>query len=468
MKKVLNKIIYKWPFKVLFVVVVIIGITVTGVLNIDLSTGNETLIETSSDTYIDNSKYQSVFGTDPIIIVLEGDTQEDLLTYESLSEINSLNTNIQDLDGVFYMNSPITVIEYAGMMSIDMYQTALDGVADGLTAIAVNIEQMAESQVDVDSEALSQAMSDIITAQNNVSTGLENEVDTMSSMQTAVDDEIVLLTAQRDLLDPVAQETEYLSLTRTITVLSNVSDVYTQMISLNTTFGNATSQTAVGVQNILTQLTGMFTTMSDLQTNLTTLQTNISTMATNVSMLAANFNGFTSTFPTEASTLSNMIYPDGINLNPMLETYFVDDTHLYITLILEEGTTEAEIEVILNEINGSLEGSIYEDSLVSGKPVLNYDIKSSMMDSMKTMMIMSGIIMIVILLVLFPVPFRLLPLFVVLIAVITTVGVMGLVGIPLTMVSMAVFPVLIGLGIDYSIQFHNRYMEEALGGEINE
>ena len=75
--------------------------------------------------------------------------------------------------------------------------------------------------------------------------------------------------------------------------------------------------------------------------------------------------------------------------------------------------------------------------------------------------------MVIVLLVLFPVPFRLLPLFVVLIAVVTTIGVMGLVGIPLTMVSMAVFPVLIGLGIDYSIQFHNRYMEEALGGVSN-
>ena len=31
---------------------------------------------------------------------------------------------------------------------------------------------------------------------------------------------------------------------------------------------------------------------------------------------------------------------------------------------------------------------------------------------------------------------------------------------PMTMVSMAVFPILIGLGIDYSIQFQNRYEEE--------
>ena len=37
---------------------------------------------------------------------------------------------------------------------------------------------------------------------------------------------------------------------------------------------------------------------------------------------------------------------------------------------------------------------------------------------------------------------------------------MGYLDIPMTMVSMAAFPVLIGLGIDYAIQFHNRIEEE--------
>ena len=37
---------------------------------------------------------------------------------------------------------------------------------------------------------------------------------------------------------------------------------------------------------------------------------------------------------------------------------------------------------------------------------------------------------------------------------------MGWLNISLSVVSMAVFPILIGLGIDYGIQFHNRYDEE--------
>ncbi len=57
---------------------------------------------------------------------------------------------------------------------------------------------------------------------------------------------------------------------------------------------------------------------------------------------------------------------------------------------------------------------------------------------------------------------------IILFAVIATIGIMGWLSIGLTMVSMAVFPVLIGLGIDYSIQFQSRYAEEILGGESNE
>jgi len=41
-----------------------------------------------------------------------------------------------------------------------------------------------------------------------------------------------------------------------------------------------------------------------------------------------------------------------------------------------------------------------------------------------------------------------------------TFGLMGYVSVPLTMATMAVLPILIGLGIDFSIQFHNRYQEE--------
>ena len=71
-------------------------------------------------------------------------------------------------------------------------------------------------------------------------------------------------------------------------------------------------------------------------------------------------------------------------------------------------------------------------------------------------------IMVVILLVLFNVRWRLLPLGVVLVGVIWAFGLAGYLGIPLTIVTIAGLPVMLGIGIDYAIQMHARVEEEVV------
>ncbi len=71
-------------------------------------------------------------------------------------------------------------------------------------------------------------------------------------------------------------------------------------------------------------------------------------------------------------------------------------------------------------------------------------------------------IMVVILLLLFSVRWRLLPLGVVLIGVIWAFGIAGYLGIPLTIVTIAGLPVMLGIGIDYAIQMHARVEEEVV------
>ena len=81
------------------------------------------------------------------------------------------------------------------------------------------------------------------------------------------------------------------------------------------------------------------------------------------------------------------------------------------------------------------------------------------------MLLLGGIaiaIMIVILLVLFDVRWRLLPLGIVLIGVIWAFGLAGYLGIPLTLVTISGLPVMLGIGIDYSIQMHARVEEEVV------
>ena len=55
---------------------------------------------------------------------------------------------------------------------------------------------------------------------------------------------------------------------------------------------------------------------------------------------------------------------------------------------------------------------------------------------------------------------RLLPIVAVFVGVIYTFGAIGYAGVPNSTLTSAVFPILIGLGIDYSVQFHERYEEE--------
>src|SRR5699024_319018 len=98
--------------------------------------------------------------------------------------------------------------------------------------------------------------------------------------------------------------------------------------------------------------------------------------------------------------------------------------------------------------------------MASVKSVLDDSISTSMNGSMQRMNGLAVDMMQVYFTFTFKVKWRLMPLVTILVAVVGTVGLMGWLQIPITMVSMAVFPILIGLGIDYAIQFQNRYAEE--------
>lgn len=467
MRKILQKVIKKWPLKVLFITLIAIASMAIFVSKISLSTGNETLINTNSETYQDNYSYQVTFGTDPIIIVFSGDDQESLLAYNSLSTINNLVESVKGLDGIFYVNSPIGIIDYATSNSYTNYQTALSELSSGLLTMSDSINNMTFSDDSFDSDTLLTTFNTLSTAQETLSENFTDEIDVFSNMKTTVSNEIDRLETIKDTLDPVNEQSRIVSITQTVQILTNVNGLYSQLILMNTNLAAGATQTANALNQISTQMMTIFTSVSTMKANMNSLATNLETMGISLGTLSDNFNMFTGAFPTSSETLNMMVHQDG-GINPMIEMFMIDETHMYLNIILEESVTNENIEAILLAIDESLEGTIHEEALVSGKPVLNYDIQSTMMDSMKIMMISAGIIMVLILLVLFPVKARLLPLLVVLLAVVTTVGIMGIFSIPLTMVSMAVFPVLIGLGIDYSIQFQNRYMEEEFGGVVDE
>ena len=100
--------------------------------------------------------------------------------------------------------------------------------------------------------------------------------------------------------------------------------------------------------------------------------------------------------------------------------------------------------------------------VTTGAAVLLKDLNDYLRGGMMTLGGIAVLIMVVILLAFFAVRWRLLPLLVVLVGVVWAFGLAGYLGIPLTIVTIAGLPVMLGIGIDYAIQMHARVEEEVV------
>ena len=154
-----------------------------------------------------------------------------------------------------------------------------------------------------------------------------------------------------------------------------------------------------------------------------------------------------------------------IDANPeTFEAVIPDDTHMLISVVMAGSAIDAKQEEILRATEEAIPLSDFPPSYsitVTGDPAFSVAMDTEMNSSMGPLLGISAFFMLIVLNLVFRhVRWRLLPLPIVLLGIIYTFGAMGYLGIPLSMVSMAAFPVLIGLGIDYAIQFHNRMEEE--------
>lgn len=174
--------------------------------------------------------------------------------------------------------------------------------------------------------------------------------------------------------------------------------------------------------------------------------------------------------PDNQETLDSIIYGENNELRPMFKELVIDGRYMIMMIKLKGETDDSGKTRVIDTINNYLVAEEIEtaETMVSGKPVLDNATRTSMQESIQAMMGLALAIMVIVLSILFKVRWRILPLIIVLLAVIGTVGLMGWLQIPITMVSMAVFPILIGLGIDYAIQFQNRYAEEMAKEDSNE
>ena len=100
--------------------------------------------------------------------------------------------------------------------------------------------------------------------------------------------------------------------------------------------------------------------------------------------------------------------------------------------------------------------------ITTGSPVYLAEINDYLQGGMLTLGAAALLLMAVILLVMFRVRWRLLPLLSVLVGVVWAFALLGFVGVELSLVTISGLPILIGLGIDFAIQIHNRVEEEVV------
>lgn len=470
MKK-LTSLIMKHPIKTFIIAFVIMIALVIGVTKVELKTGNDTLISDQTDIYIENESYQSEFGKDPIILIFE---EDEIYETSTLALINELHQDLENLDGIYAINSPVTVINQVSLNMYNQTEEGLNQMSMGLNELSVQLGLLSSQLATNDSndlpdiEMITSNLTNLVNTQNQLNTGLINLFDMLNVLNSSV---ATLKTDLNTLKFEIEQDptlTEELQLAESSIAQTEAINQSLYGLLQQETITQIPEQTSIALNQMMLTLVelsetlnGQLESMQTLSQALYTMSTNLGNIASNLSMIHANFNAFEPGFPSSSETLEMMIFDEEKNVKEMFSNFVVNDTQLRMIIVLNGNVTDQEIDVIHETI---LETIALEDSeeqvLVSGKPILDRSIKSSMMNSMQFMMISAIVIMVLILLFIYKVRMRLLPIIMILFAVIATIGMMGWLSIGLTMVSMAVFPVLIGLGIDYFIQFQTRYEEE--------
>lgn len=181
--------------------------------------------------------------------------------------------------------------------------------------------------------------------------------------------------------------------------------------------------------------------------------------------------GDTPELPDSLAQIRDIVIAEDGEVRDDFSQVFPDKEHAFIAVTMNGELSRDEQKEVIEEIEEAIDGAGFVgiESIITGTPVLLSEMMDSLGSSMVNMLLLSIGIMLLVLALIFSVrgffAWRWLPLGVVLIAIVYAFGTMGVLSIPITMVTMAAFPILIGLGVDYAIQFHNRYDEEARRGE---
>jgi uncharacterized protein len=159
-----------------------------------------------------------------------------------------------------------------------------------------------------------------------------------------------------------------------------------------------------------------------------------------------------------------LLFDNRGDIRKSLRPFFPDETHAQLVTRLVGNASLEDEGIASEEVQRITLAEPFENAEVTstGAPVLLKDLNDYLRGGMLTLGAVAVGIMVVILLLLFGVRWRLLPLAVILIGLVWAFGLAGYLGISLSVVTIAGLPVMLGVGIDYAIQMHSRIEEEVV------
>ena len=160
--------------------------------------------------------------------------------------------------------------------------------------------------------------------------------------------------------------------------------------------------------------------------------------------------------------IASVLYDAEGAVSPVMQSFVPDIAHALISItprgnMSDQESLQAVIDIENFFSSHPLDG--VKVTVASAAKLVDA-ISNSIGNNIQVLLALSVVVMVLILVFTFRVRWRLLSLLMVGLSALWTFGLMGYLGVPVTMATMAALTILLGLGIDFSIQFHNRYQEE--------
>lgn len=394
------------------IIVILIATVVLaiGLPNLQMRMGNDVFVSQSSNLYKDTKVYQKNFGGDSVYLLLKGN-KDQLISRQTAKDINTFMNKANKIDNITGGTSYVNLLN----AELNNKQAAANGFKIGnskklQTAVMGGLTPAQKQQIQTKTNRL------LTSGQQKMVQAHLQKILT-SSQKAQLVAEAKQAVAKRDVLSAADQQTAMQKM------LSNDQKTELQQYTMSILDNNQKA-------SLQKQMIAYLPDVQNMDNHL----------------------------------LRQLIFSDHGKVPSQLSS-LIPHNGKYVLLVLNTSSkTDMDTYVKMNaDLQKLIKNSHFESGITikaGGMPSVMGQIQPLVMKTMALMLSLAVVIMIIILTIVFQVRRRLLALGFVLIGLIWTFGFMGWTGIPITLATMATLPIIIGLGTDFGVQFHNRYEEE--------